>query len=836
MKRAALLTAVVALAAVSLLPSRSLAGQMVVARPVQTFGEASGLALPTDVAVGPGGEVWVADGVNDRVIGFGPNGAVLRTIRRGAGRGLSNPTAVATSADGRLWIADAGGRRVVVIQPGGREYTVPLGPSWRATVDLTDLAVSPDGTTLWLVDNDHHRLYRGDMQSGVWTSFGAQGAALGQLNHPFMIARAADGHVFVSDVLNTRVQQFDGSGGAARAIGRFGVTPGQLYRPSGVAAVAGTVWVADATLGVVQIFSETGQLVDVIRAPGGGALHLEHPMGIEVVGDQLYVTELGAGRVRRFEIAMAAGEARVAVAPRIGSKEISGSECTICHLEAVPDLVERNAAALISRPDDAKEDPWVSRDASCLSCHDGAVMDSRRTVWRGRSHPLGALDGLKGLGTDLPLPRGEIACRTCHTAHTLGGSGQQHRDALMLRVQSRPSDLCISCHFDTHRDGQHPVGDVAKVGGGIDPKVERVDCMDCHVNHGSHDKQLLSAAAEHDACEACHVGVERHASGEHPLQVDADPATAARKRGGHVGQDNVIVCRSCHQMHTGSPPKARCHTCHPSQVVQADAKAPRHSELECIECHLAHEGAGVDRRGYMTSADPRGCLYCHGEGASHEPVQAHPGTLGHVMFDAEGKTDPPLEGCPSCHGAHDSTPKDQELCRDCHAEQDQEVAEAGHGAANCLDCHPVHERAPSRDEGTFAELNPVSRRCLGCHSEGAEVEGMGEAPRVIEFTHPVPVFEDDGNRMVALEGLQLFDPTGKLEPPDRNGVLTCATCHRTHGPDRERPGTKRRRPGTPPACASCHGEDALPFYLYFHRPERRERYSEDGEKQKKQKK
>ncbi len=833
MRRAALLVALAAIVLLTLVSKPAVGGEILVATSGQTF--AAGMSMPTDVAVGPGGEIYVADGVNDRVIVFGADGNVRKTLRRGAGRSLRNPTAVATSADGRLWIADAGRRRVVVVQPGGREYTVPLGPAWRARVDMTDLVVSPDGNTLWIVDNDRHRLHRGDLLSGAWTSVGSEGSALGQLYFPFMMGRGANGDVFVSDVLNARIQHFDGAGAPARAIGRFGVTPGQMHRPSGVAAVGGNVWVADATLGVIQVFTEGAHLVDVVRAKGGGPLRLDHPLGIDVLGDKLYVVEMGADRVRQFVIERAAGKPRVSIRARTGSKEISGAECTICHLEAVPDLVERNAAALIKPVRDSTEDPWVSRDESCLSCHDGAVMDSRRKVWKGYSHKLGTLEGMASIKTELPLPGGEVACRTCHTAHTLGGSGQQHRDALMLRVEGQPSDLCTDCHFDSHDDGQHPVGAVGETGGGVDPSIERIDCLDCHMNHGGRDSALLSNAAEHEACETCHIGVERHASGEHPLQVEKDAAKAARKLGGHIGWDNVVVCRSCHEMHTASPPEARCETCHPSQVVKGADDAPRHSEVPCIQCHLAHEGAGVDRRGYMTDADPKGCLYCHGDGAEHQPVEAHPGSIGHVMVDAEKTTDPPLEGCPSCHGAHDSTPKDQTLCRECHLEQDEEVAKTGHGDATCLDCHPAHEPTPHMDDDERADLNPVSRRCLGCHSEAVEVEGMEDAPRVAEYEHPTPVFADDGKRMLALEGMQLFDPTGKVLPTDQNGALTCATCHRTHGPDREHPGTKRRRPGTPPACASCHAEEALPYYLYFHRPERRERYVDDKEKKKKKK-
>jgi sugar lactone lactonase YvrE len=708
MRRWSIPTALIAVAAALLLLGGRPAsrGEVHVATPVRTYdldGDA-GLRMPSAVAVGPAGQVFVADGVNDRVVVFDGDGGFVRDIEQVAGRGLARPTALATSRDGRLWIADSGNRRVAVVPPEEPEYVVPLDPAWSATVDITGLAVSLDGGALWLVDNDNHRVLRGELDAGAWTVLGRPGAESGDLHHPFQVALGHDGAAFVSDVLNGRVQGFSAEGRPIGPLGSFGVTAGHLYRPSGVAVVGDTVWVADATLGVIQIFDLDGGLVDVLRGGDGDTLRLDHPMGVVVVDDRLLVVEMTSNRVREFALSWRSGKPRAALAPRVGDDDIGVAECTVCHLEAMPDLARATGGALIAPPRDRRDDPYVSRDRSCLSCHDGTVLDSREKVWRPPGHPLGPLtDGMKA-PPDLPLPGGEIACRTCHTAHSAGGSAEQRQDALRLCENRDSRQLCAACHAD--------------------------------------------------------------------------------------------------------------------RVVEGTEDAPRHREVACNECHPSHESAGANRRELVKVGDPHGCLYCHGEGAAHEPISAHPGSLGHVLIDPDRTTDPPLEGCPSCHGTHDSTPQDRALCRTCHVEQDQELTESGHGHATCLDCHPAHELPPESDEDT-PELNPLSRRCLRCHSESVDVDGMEDAPRVTDYEHPAPVFLPDGTRWERLGDMTLFDAAGRQVEAQENGDLTCGSCHRTHGPDREHPGTKRRRPNMPVACATCHGEAALADYLYFHLPERR---------------
>lgn len=439
-------------------------GTALVARQVRAFAmpEGDALSMPTQVAVGPGGEVWVADGVSDRVVGFAADGSPAVTVRQAAGRPLSRPGAVATTADGRLWIADTGNERVVVLRPdeapraggtqragGGEEVVLPA--ALRAGgLDLTDLAVAPDGTGLWLVDNERHRVLRGDLKAGTWVELGGPGEAWGQLRYPFMIAAHPQGGALVTDGLGGRVQGWGEDGRPGRPIGRFGVMPGQLFRPKGIAIDdEGHCWVADGVLGVIQVFGGRGQLLDVLRDGEGEPLRLRHPAGIEVRGDRLWVVELGAARVVEYRVGREDGEPlRASGAWGSGPVGTEGRECTTCHLELVPALAEdRGDGALISPPPSTAQQPWVSTDASCLSCHDGAVSDSRRRVWTMHGHPIGG-EPPAGMAVpdDLPLADGKIACRTCHSPHTLGGSGQVHRDAMLLRVADRPSELCVACH------------------------------------------------------------------------------------------------------------------------------------------------------------------------------------------------------------------------------------------------------------------------------------------------------------------------------------------------------------------------------------------------------
>ena len=71
-------------------------------------------ATVTSVAVGPKGNIFVADFYNDRIQKFDPDGEFLTSFgRRGSGKGeLSYPIAVAVASNGTVFVADYGNNRI----------------------------------------------------------------------------------------------------------------------------------------------------------------------------------------------------------------------------------------------------------------------------------------------------------------------------------------------------------------------------------------------------------------------------------------------------------------------------------------------------------------------------------------------------------------------------------------------------------------------------------------------------------------------------------------------------------------------------------------------------
>jgi streptogramin lyase len=834
LSRLTLLTALTLLSVLALPagPSAAPTESVISAEQVRVYalGPGDPMELPTTVAVGPDGEVFVADGVNDRVVRFARDGSLVGTIRRVAGQRLSRPTGVAVSGDGRIWIADGDHRRVVVVPPSGPGFEVPLGPELEGALDITDLDVTDDGGRLWLVDNDGHRLLAGDLDRGTWRSHGRLGDQWGEVRYPFMVAVHPDGGAVVSDTLNARLQGWTADGRAQRPVGTYGVSPGQLFRPKGVASTEdGRTWVSDGTLGVIQVFDHSGRFIDILREPSGQILRLDQPMGIEVVDDRLYVVERGAGRVREFALSERPGDVYQAVRRRSAWSEDRGRECSICHLEFMPAFEGGGAGALIPVPEDSLEQPWVSTEASCLSCHDGTVKDSRRLVFATHGHPVGdAPPSTMEVPEQLPLADGKVACRTCHSAHTLAGSGETHGDAMLLRVEDRPSELCVGCHGaegpGDPGPGRHPLGELPLAGSTDDGPIE---CLDCHGSH-SPEPMLLAPGLGAGTCVECHQGTVARsgAPGEHvrgAARLEPAARAAVEERGGLFGPSDGITCLTCHGVHRPSRPSSGCADCHVVAPPAADGELQPHSGDACVECHGVHRGGRRSTRRVASPGDPGGCLSCHGEGARHAPEQARPGEQGHALIDlteAAADATPRLESCESCHGpAHEARRVDAASCEGCHDAASEGRVAGGHGGATCLDCHPAHLPSPSQAEAT-QDLNPAARRCLACHATGSDPERAGV--QVAEYQHPSMVFLPDGQRWTPGGALQLYDPSGAPTPMGVNGDLVCGSCHTTHGP--EGPSVRGlTRTGWQESCAACHGQDAMVVFLYFHQPERRER-------------
>lgn len=809
------------------------------------------MKMPTTVAVGDDGHVYVADGVNDRILHFDATGNCVGEIRQVGDEPLAQPISVRVDAAGRLWIADTGHQRALVrASDGSLAQLIPLtSPPSGRTPHLTDAVPSPDRRSVWLVDNSNHRLVRADFDAGTQTVVGTRGEALGQFQHPFLLALGRESDLFVTDVINARVQVLTAGGRPAGSLGSYGVDLGQLYRPQGVACDGdGSVWVSDGSLGVVQIFSPTGTFRDVLRDPAGQPLKLDMPVGITLDRDgNLYVAELAADRVRSFTVTVnqqAPPAASSRAARRVGGTP--AHSCAICHIEWSEAFAEGHGTPLIDVPPNPPDQPAVSRSATCLSCHDGSVVDSRRRVWQQHGHgtDITPPPNMK-IPPNLPLVNGRVACRTCHSAHTTGAPMGGIGTAVFLRVPNAASELCQSCHPDQTRGpelGTHPTGgmpwpvpaSLVAAGARVGPNPRELTCQVCHTPHGAaHDHLLVLGTETNSLCLTCHEqmrpGMFREGATEHPLSPKVTPAqsSAVSEMGTSLGPDERLICLSCHKLHHGKGQRYMladdltdghfCLRCHEERRALLDSPHDLRRDHPdeknrlgmtpenggpCSSCHLFHRYA---RAPEANDLDPAGgkCLTCHQAG---RVAQAK-------VLDGVNH---PQARCTQCHNPHEpgsgkflARPL-AELCVTCHQTQaalaggphDRARSAASWPAAaepwtdSCLPCHRPHGTAETGlfRAGLARDASAAEAACLPCHADAAFQARSRRA-----LIHP-----RDATQLAVPHDLPLATSAG------RQKQIACRTCHDPHRGGQVSGKLLRLTEGADAQqlCATCHTDTA----------------------------
>jgi peptidylamidoglycolate lyase len=171
--------------------------------------------LPTDVAVLPDGSFYVSDGYeNSRVVKFSAEGEFLfQWGTKGSGPGQFDlPHGIAIDAGGNVYVADRGNARIQVFDALGKHITQwkspALGRPYGIALDGMNAAFVVDGGDQPEQPPDRSRAFRLGLDGSIEAEFGRYGNYDGQFLLGHDIAVAADGAVFVVDVLGARVQKF----------------------------------------------------------------------------------------------------------------------------------------------------------------------------------------------------------------------------------------------------------------------------------------------------------------------------------------------------------------------------------------------------------------------------------------------------------------------------------------------------------------------------------------------------------------------------------------------------------------------------------------------------
>ncbi|MBZ0171112.1 MAG: DUF11 domain-containing protein [Phycisphaerales bacterium] len=173
-----------------------------------------GLDLPTSMAFGADGNLYVAGFANDAVLRYdGSTGAFLGVFVTAGSGGLDEPTALAFGPAGDLYIASSSNDEVLRYDGVTGALVGTFVTSGSGGLDSpSGITFGPDGD-LYVSSSDTGQALRYDGTSGAFLGiFVAAGA--GGLGDPADLTFGADGHLYVADIVGDTVLRFDGGTGA----------------------------------------------------------------------------------------------------------------------------------------------------------------------------------------------------------------------------------------------------------------------------------------------------------------------------------------------------------------------------------------------------------------------------------------------------------------------------------------------------------------------------------------------------------------------------------------------------------------------------------------------
>ena len=176
-----------------------------------SYGEGPGQFIyPTDVAVAPNGDVYVAEyGIDDRIHHFSPSYEFLSTIGgHGSAPGkFRRPMGLVVDRSGFVYVADAVNHRIQKFTADGR-FVAAWGEMGKGVGQLRypyDVDLTPQGHIV-VCEYGNHRLQRFTCDGESLGTFGAPGRSnQGRLASPWSVSVAPDGRTLVADTLNHRL-------------------------------------------------------------------------------------------------------------------------------------------------------------------------------------------------------------------------------------------------------------------------------------------------------------------------------------------------------------------------------------------------------------------------------------------------------------------------------------------------------------------------------------------------------------------------------------------------------------------------------------------------------
>lgn len=218
--------------------------------------------------------------------------------------GLGQPLGLTVDGDGKIYVGDATAGTVRVFDPQWNLLSqLGQGPGeFQLPGHITTLTES-NVTTVYVSDGRAHQVkaYRNNALVG---QYGGYGMGPNQFNFPAGIWAGTNGHLYVVDQNNDRVQVLDRTGNFLRWF-TLQPAPEQVSfsgRAQGIAGDnAGWLYVTDTFQGHVKVFNLSGTFLGYVGGYGENAGELRSPGGVILDGSgRLWVANGNNGRVEGF--------------------------------------------------------------------------------------------------------------------------------------------------------------------------------------------------------------------------------------------------------------------------------------------------------------------------------------------------------------------------------------------------------------------------------------------------------------------------------------------------------------------------------------------------------
>ena len=191
------------------------------------------LANPFGIALDASQDLYVAEINNNRVQKFDKDGGAIGILGGpGSGNGLFNhphdfsfPSDVAVDSGGNVFVADAANNRIIKFGGSGTFIRSWGGLGTSDGQFKFPLGVATDSSgNVFVADKDNNRVQKFSNIGVFIKKWGSAGTGNGEFQSPWGITVDSSGNVFVADRVGDRIEEFTNSGGFVRTWGSSGTS------------------------------------------------------------------------------------------------------------------------------------------------------------------------------------------------------------------------------------------------------------------------------------------------------------------------------------------------------------------------------------------------------------------------------------------------------------------------------------------------------------------------------------------------------------------------------------------------------------------------------------